>query len=962
MDTYHDDTTFVFEENEDPCCNGCMKPIEDGSVVQFGDGIWHFECFRCAKCQKLVECYSNLLLLRDGSPICEDCSYSCHACRKAIKDEAIMTGDEAYHADCFCCVQCNIKIEDLIFTQTSKGIFCTSCHELRKQMRQKRKEERLLLQQQQQQQQQQQSNDHSSITRDPLYRIQLGLQRGDSLDSLTRGSSNKERRGGISGSDSRTDHTTTNTTTTTMNLSNEKERSNNVILSSRELSELNQMLNTTSGLTEEPSSALLENIPSPPRTRGSNSPSSDATFQSLNDIDTVELPTCIDPPSLNDEHNRIIQLERELQSTKSQLKEVDTKFNKIKAISRKALDEFHIVKEGYAAEVSARQNAEALAGKLKAELLIYHQASIFGNGEAIKLTKEEVESLGQTKAALERICKDLRINRDELVSEITNNAANRLSMDTLWEKSHQAAQMQLRSIHSDIDAAKFGYNRFIKARDDIINEMIMLNTKNAELTSLNNDLSRRVTEREREALAVMAGTSFLTEDTKNDANNTKNEIKLQDSITDTVNGVFLERKSSDHQNVRKVAQRDSISKAEPPKMFKFRRNKFGRRNNSSSKKSTHTNGSGTSGDSKEEITIGVPYDANVVSQPPLTGNMPEPSSRQKSSHELKELEVHAVARARNGHNFTQTRFLRPTKCDVCNEKIWRVSELKCQDCGYISHFRCMHNVSVSCTGKINPDGTKHEAMFGNDLAAQVLSENRTIPKIVVKCIEAVETRGMDFEGIYRKSGAAGQMRQIQQAFEIGDETCNLCDENKWNDICAVTSVLKQYFRDLPNPLFTYEMHNKFIDAAKVSSSSDQQFALFQKSIHSLPSENFNTLKYLMQHLDKIQQRNSENLMTTKNLAVIFGPTLMRNRDEGLDIVDMNHKIHAIEYIVNHYKPLFADPTPGQQNHSSPLPSSSNRRNSLSAAARRHHRRELSTDDLLRHIPPAVPAKENAGYI
>ena len=118
----------------------------------------------------------------------------------------------------------------------------------------------------------------------------------------------------------------------------------------------------------------------------------------------------------------------------------------------------------------------------------------------------------------------------------------------------------------------------------------------------------------------------------------------------------------------------------------------------------------------------------------------------------------------------------------------------------------------------------------------------------------------------------------------------------------------------------------------------------------------------MQHLDKIQQRNSENLMTTKNLAVIFGPTLMRNRDEGLDIVDMNHKINAIEYIVSHYKTLFADPAPGQQNHSSPLPSSSNRRNSLSAAARRHHRRELSTDDLLRHVPPAVPAKENAGYI
>lgn len=71
---------------------------------------------------------------------------------------------------------------------------------------------------------------------------------------------------------------------------------------------------------------------------------------------------------------------------------------------------------------------------------------------------------------------------------------------------------------------------------------------------------------------------------------------------------------------------------------------------------------------------------------------------------------------------------------------------------------------------------------------------------------------MDFEGIYRKSGAAGQMRQIQQCFEKG-ESPDLSDEDKWNDICAVTSVLKQYFRDLPDPLFTYDLHPQFMEAS-----------------------------------------------------------------------------------------------------------------------------------------------------
>lgn len=52
------------------------------------------------------------------------------------------TGDEAYHADCFRCVQCSKKIDDLVFTQTSKGIYCTKCHEARKLLRLKRRDER----------------------------------------------------------------------------------------------------------------------------------------------------------------------------------------------------------------------------------------------------------------------------------------------------------------------------------------------------------------------------------------------------------------------------------------------------------------------------------------------------------------------------------------------------------------------------------------------------------------------------------------------------------------------------------------------------------------------------------------------------------------------------------------------------------------------------------------------------
>lgn len=103
-------------------------------------------------------------------------------------------------------------------------------------------------------------------------------------------------------------------------------------------------------------------------------------------------------------------------------------------------------------------------------------------------------------------------------------------------------------------------------------------------------------------------------------------------------------------------------------------------------------------------------------------------------------------------------------------------------------------------------------MFGTDLSEQAIKEDRMVPQIVEQCINAVETRGLDYEGIYRKSGGAGQMRMIQQSFEQG-LPIDLDDVEEVNDICAVTSVLKHYFRQLPNPLLTYELYSQFIELA-----------------------------------------------------------------------------------------------------------------------------------------------------
>lgn len=104
--------------------------------------FFHVDCFKCAKCGDRVTADTNLLLLSDGSPICANCSYCCNVCKLPILDEAIMTGDDSYHAHCFKCKVCGNRIDELVFAKTSQGIYCMNCHNQRVARSRKRHQEK----------------------------------------------------------------------------------------------------------------------------------------------------------------------------------------------------------------------------------------------------------------------------------------------------------------------------------------------------------------------------------------------------------------------------------------------------------------------------------------------------------------------------------------------------------------------------------------------------------------------------------------------------------------------------------------------------------------------------------------------------------------------------------------------------------------------------------------------------
>jgi hypothetical protein len=191
-------------------------------------------------------------------------------------------------------------------------------------------------------------------------------------------------------------------------------------------------------------------------------------------------------------------------------------------------------------------------------------------------------------------------------------------------------------------------------------------------------------------------------------------------------------------------------------------------------------------------------------------------------------------------------------------------------------------------------------LFGSELEARCDFEKRVIPGIVSRCIEEVELRGMDVEGVYRKSGGSGQVKSVQAGFEK-DGQHDIADPDL--DIHAVTSALKQYFRKLPTPLITYDVYDEFLEAGATPDRAKQALAL-RHAVNELPESHRNCLEYLMQHLARVMSHESENLMTPLNLSVVFAPTIMRPLSIEREMSDMQAQRTAVQAMLEQHTIVF----------------------------------------------------------
>ncbi|XP_026104673.1 oligophrenin-1 [Carassius auratus] len=180
-------------------------------------------------------------------------------------------------------------------------------------------------------------------------------------------------------------------------------------------------------------------------------------------------------------------------------------------------------------------------------------------------------------------------------------------------------------------------------------------------------------------------------------------------------------------------------------------------------------------------------------------------------------------------------------------------------------------------------------------------------KFVRKCINFVETKGLTQEGVYRTVGSNIQVQKLLNAFFDPQCPADVDFNSPDMDIKTITSALKFYLRSLSEPLMTYSLHGELILAAK-SENLDYRLGAVHSLVYKLPERNREMLELLIKHLFSVCSHSSENLMTISNMGVIFGPTLMRAKEETVAaMLDIKFQNIVMEILIEGYSKIFKGP-------------------------------------------------------
>ncbi|KFD67278.1 hypothetical protein M514_05064, partial [Trichuris suis] len=228
-----------------------------------------------------------------------------------------------------------------------------------------------------------------------------------------------------------------------------------------------------------------------------------------------------------------------------------------------------------------------------------------------------------------------------------------------------------------------------------------------------------------------------------------------------------------------------------------------------------------------------------------------------------------------------------------------------------TRFPAAANTATVATSQAPRDDQSRpcSAVFGLHLEdCLTTGETDYVPLIIQLCVKVVEAYGLDTVGVYRIPGNTAAVNTLSASLDQGFEFVEF-DDIRWRDVNVVSSLLKAFFRKLPDPLLTSNLYRHFIEANRIE-SPELRLKTLRDLVRKLPRHNYETLRYLMHHLNRVVAHSAINKMEAKNLALMFGPSLVRPSGENMVamVTHMSDQCKIVESLIVYCDWIFGEDT------------------------------------------------------
>ncbi|KAG7217171.1 hypothetical protein INR49_027712 [Caranx melampygus] len=163
---------------------------------------------------------------------------------------------------------------------------------------------------------------------------------------------------------------------------------------------------------------------------------------------------------------------------------------------------------------------------------------------------------------------------------------------------------------------------------------------------------------------------------------------------------------------------------------------------------------------------------------------------------------------------------------------------------------------------------KGRRVFGVPLLLSVQQTGEPLPPSILRALVYLRTECLDQVGLFRKSGVKSRIQYLRELVESDPDGISYDGQSAFD----VADMVKQYFRDLPEPIFSSKLCESFLHIYQYF-PKDQQLVAAQAAILLLPDENREALRTLLFFLRDVVACVDENQMTPTNIAVCLAPSL-----------------------------------------------------------------------------------------